>query len=261
MGLLKKLFKGVKKIFKGIGKEFKKFAKSSIGKAILIGAAIFIGGGMLGLWGSPTWLGGAGMGGAQATAAATEATTVGTLGGTTAGTVAPGAAVIPEVAAAAPGAVETGGLISQTGGFASGGELAAQAAAENAAAGGFASGGNLAAAVEGGAGGFGTFTPSFSLPSAAANTSLLGKVGAGVKGVGSWIGANPIPTLLAGNMIQGAMAPDPYEEWLKQEQYRRANANYAGVYGDNREGPAIVMPTAGLISQAGAGRYNPMGQG
>ena len=59
---MSKVFKGigkvVKKVFKGVGKAFKKVWKSGIGKALLIGGAIFLTGGMAGAWVLPQALSG-----------------------------------------------------------------------------------------------------------------------------------------------------------------------------------------------------------
>ena len=61
---VKGIFRGIKKVVSGITKVFKKVIKSPIGKALLIGGAVYLGGGVLGAWKTPfstiskanTWL-------------------------------------------------------------------------------------------------------------------------------------------------------------------------------------------------------------
>ena len=58
MGILKKIAKatGVSKLFSGVKKVFKSITKSSLGKVLLVAAAIYLGGAYLGAWGGPSWM-------------------------------------------------------------------------------------------------------------------------------------------------------------------------------------------------------------
>jgi hypothetical protein len=53
MKVVKGIGKAVKGIFKGITKTFKAITSSSLGKALLIGATIYLGGAAMGYWNSP----------------------------------------------------------------------------------------------------------------------------------------------------------------------------------------------------------------
>lgn len=219
----------LKKIFKGAGKSFKKFAKSKIGKAVLIGAALWVGGALLskGL----TALKGAAATGANAGTAAAAAPGATTAAATTAGegalsnAMASGIPVNTVVDVAAGSAVPAAdiaiGAVPQAGMKSMALDIGGKSVLSN-------------------------------VPEAAAAAQpggILSRAGAAMKSGADWMGANPIPTLVAGNMIQGFAQPDPYEEWLKQRSYEQANSNYAGVYGDGRA-TQIEMPTSGLLSQA-----------
>ena len=50
---MSKVIKSVKKVISKVVKEVKRFAKSDLGKAILIGATVYLGGAALGAWNSP----------------------------------------------------------------------------------------------------------------------------------------------------------------------------------------------------------------
>ena len=50
---MSKVIKSVKKTVSKVFKEVKRFVKSDLGKAVLIGAAVFVGGGALGMWKTP----------------------------------------------------------------------------------------------------------------------------------------------------------------------------------------------------------------
>lgn len=242
MGLFSGLKKGIKKIFSGIGKFFKKITDSKLGKALLIGAAIFVGGAMLGAWQGPAWLNGGAAAGAEAGAASAApiaAPTAGSMASSTAageaaaaasateaGAVAAGGMEAAAAGAAVPEAVVTSGLPAASGG---GGGLISQvgaAAPFDATAGG-------AAEVIGG------FTP------ASAPTGFLGKAGA-------FIDKHPMlaygSMMAGGQMLAGAMAPDPYDQYVQQARHDRRRSNYAGVYGNGRA-EDIRLPTAGLITE------------
>ena len=76
--VFKGVAKGVKGIFKGVAKGFKKVWKSSIGKALIIGAAVFLTGGMAGWWSTP-FTGGAAAGAAPAVAESAAAAGAGAI--------------------------------------------------------------------------------------------------------------------------------------------------------------------------------------
>lgn len=108
MGLLKSITKAVSGIFKSVKKVFKSITKSSLGKVLLVAAAVYLGGAYLGAWGGPSWMptmaGGAGAAGAEAagaaagasgaagTSGAAELLAAGEAGVTAGGTAATGAA-------------------------------------------------------------------------------------------------------------------------------------------------------------------------
>ncbi len=95
--IVKKTFKRVAKVFKAVVKYGKKFLKSKLGKALMIGVAIYFGGAALGAWGST--------GSAGALAGSTAGTTLGTTAATTAGTTAATTAGTTAAASALPGSV------------------------------------------------------------------------------------------------------------------------------------------------------------
>ena len=214
---IKNIFKGVKKVVKKVFKGIKKFAKSKLGKVLLTAAAIYVGGGMLGAWNTPTWLGGAGTatstlgmpaGGITATGAGTGGLTVGAEGGSLLGA----AGAMPEIATAA---------------------LPAATAPTVAAA--------TAPAVA-------------AAPSAFSDAALFGAEGLGGSqvvappestGILNWMQENPALTIAGAQGLSAAVAPDPYDEWRKRQEYLRDRSNIAGVSGDG-SGKPIGM---GLIRQ------------
>ncbi len=217
----------LKKIFKGAGKSFKKFAKTKLGKAVLIGAALWVGWQFLGKAAAgvaKTGAAGAAEGAAAAAAPGATAATATTAGeGALSNAMASGIPANTAVDVAAGSAVPAADI----------------------AIGAMPQAGMNSTLLDIG----GTKILS-NVPQAAASPGgILSRAGAAAKGAAGWMGANPIPTLVAGNMIQGFAQPDPYEEWLKQRSYEQANSNYAGVYGDGRA-TQIEMPTAGLLTQA-----------
>ena len=72
------------------------------------------------------------------------------------------------------------------------------------------------------------------------------KVGAAVKGAAGWMAANPMATMVGGQMLSSAFTPSASEEMMKLEEERRKRSNIAGVYGTG-EGSPISL---GLIQQA-----------
>lgn len=93
--IVKKTFKRVAKVFKAVAKYGKKFLKSKLGKALMIGVAIYFGGAALGAWGST--------GSAGALAGSTAGTTLGAPAVVTSAV----PALVPEIATTALGAATT----------------------------------------------------------------------------------------------------------------------------------------------------------
>lgn len=93
--IVKKTFKRVAKVFKAVVKYGKKFLKSKLGKALMIGVAIYFGGAALGAWGST--------GSAGALAGSTAGTTLGAPAVVTSAV----PALVPEIATTALGAATT----------------------------------------------------------------------------------------------------------------------------------------------------------
>ena len=201
---IKNIFKGVKKVVKKVFKAVKKFAKSGLGKVLLTAAAIYVGGGMLGAWQTPTWLGG---------------TATSTLG------------AVP--AAAATGTEIATGSTALT---ADAGLAAAEAASVGMAAPGTVA--EAASAIP--------TTMAATAPAATESAGLLSTLGEyGGKTV-DWMAANPALTIAGAKGVTAALAPDPYEEWRKKQEFLRNRSNIAGISGTG-EGAPIGM---GLISQA-----------
>lgn len=104
--VVKGIGKAVKGIFKGISKTFKSITKSSLGRALLIGASIYLGGAYLGAWQGPSWMPtmstvAAEAGVATGTAAAEAGTTLaGVEGGAAAETLGAGTVIEPASAVA-----------------------------------------------------------------------------------------------------------------------------------------------------------------
>lgn len=62
-----------------------------------------------------------------------------------------------------------------------------------------------------------------------------------------WMKENPVLTLGAGNLLSGALAPDPYEEQRKLLEWQRRNSNIAGI---NYDGSGGGVQTVSLIDRA-----------
>ncbi len=229
---VKKVFKGIKKVVSKAWKEVKRFAKSDLGKIVIAAAAIYFGGQALGYWGTGS----------------TNAATSTALTSST----------VPEAAAASMQASAGAGANTVM----AAGELGANAVlapgqtamgAVNAVAPSATSAAGVDAALAAGKTGLSTGQVLSS------NAGLLDKVGAvadnawtGAKDFGSkalsWMSENPALTLAGGQALSTALAPDPYEEWVKQQEYQRNNANRYGIYGDG-SGRTVGL---GLISRARA---------
>lgn len=220
---VKKVFKGVKKVVSKAWKEVKRFAKSDLGKIVIAAAAIYFGGQALNWWGTGASGAGAGTG-----TALTQSTVPGSLKGV---------------------AISAGDVAAMGGTEAMIAEQALMTSAQQA-------GGALAA------GEAGKQVVQKGLVDEA--TKKVGekvveegiKKGAGegfwggVKDYGSkaldWMSENPALTLAGGQALTAALAPDPYEEWVKQQEYARNNANRFGIYGDG-SGRTVGL---GLVSRA-----------
>ena len=215
----KKIWKGIKKITKKSWKATKKFVKSKIGKLIIAAVVIYFTAGA-----GAAWLAGSG---AAAGAGAAAGTTVagGAAGTAAAGTAAAGTAAAG-TAAAGTAAAGTAAAGTAAAGTAAAGTAAAGTAAAGTAAAGTAAAGTAAAGT------------------AAAGTA--GGIGGALSTAGSWMAANPMATMIGGQMLSSAMAPseaDQYEEMMKA---RRRGSNIAGVSGTG-EGSPISL---GLVQQA-----------
>lgn len=264
MGFFKKIGKGLKSIVKGVGKVFrsvgrvvKKVVGSKLGKFLLIAAAIWLGGAAIGMWNS----GFAAIDGALVASGAGAAT--------------PAAAELATAAggSAAAGSGATAGAAAGGAGAAGASPFLAQGAAGTTAgvgAGTAASPFGAAAAAPVAAG-----SP-FAAPAVAAapaTTTVGASTGAGgfmsaagkaVSGAAKWMEANPIPTLLGGQMLASAMTPDQIdlmeeERRLAEQARQAANARLEGVGGVNTWGysgaqlptPQITAPKVQLPQQQG----------
>jgi len=114
MKVVKGIGKAVKGIFKGITKTFKAVTSSSLGKALLIGATIYLGGAAMGYWNSPFQsINGAFLSPAAAEAGVATATQAAEAGTTLAGTEAAGVAeALGSGGVGAGVGAEGGGLIN-----------------------------------------------------------------------------------------------------------------------------------------------------
>lgn len=112
--VIKGVVKLGKNILSGVKKAFKSVTKSSLGKALLLGATIYLGGAALGYWNSPfTSINGA-LAGTQAAAEGGSAATSVLGGGTGAETFGLGEAAAAPVAEALPAATVAPGAAEQT---------------------------------------------------------------------------------------------------------------------------------------------------
>lgn len=252
--VVKKIGKAVKSVFKGVKKVFKEVTKSKIGKALLIGGAIFLGGAALGFWNAPQWvpfsskINGAFVKGATDAAATTAAgadaagKTVAAAGSKTAtateklgsmvgkdaatlsGGTATGSATVP--ASALPKtAVEMGANTGpvQSSAYTSNG--AKWNSLVNKAAGSPQYGptgipdGSFGI-VEGGTAGGGAGAASGA--AAGAKPGLIGKMTDGVGKVGKFVNDNPIPSMMMMNAAASMAAPDEYDILEKQRQAEKA---------------------------------------
>ncbi len=240
---MKKIASGIRGVVRGVKKVFKEVTDSKIGKALLVAATVYVGGGMLGAWNTPfesingvlnagSKLGGGG-GGTAATAA--EATTTG------ANMLAPTGKTIATTAGGSPGTINLGSLGAGSAAPAAGAGAGAGAAGSAAltAPTGFTAGTGATATGAGGtvnvgslgtgagaAGGAGAGTAATTAAGAGAGAEAakgllgraMGTVGKAAKEVGGFIQDNPIPSYLGFNAISSALSPDEIE--LMQAQDR-----------------------------------------
>ncbi len=111
-------------------------------------------------------------------------------------------------------------------------ETAAALEGAGSIAGGMSTAAETAAALEG--------------ATAAATPGLVSQVGSAVTGAGKWMAANPMATMVGGQMLSAATTPSEAETYAEMEAERRKNSNIAGVSGTG-EGSPISL---GLIQQA-----------
>ncbi len=74
----------------------------------------------------------------------------------------------------------------------------------------------------------------------AAAPGLLSQIGSAAAGAGEWMTANPIPTMMAGQLATAAFTPSAAENQAEMDEQRRRNSNIAGV-GYYGEGDAIGL--------------------
>jgi hypothetical protein len=194
---VKKIVSAGKSLVKGVKKAFKEVTKSKIGKALLIAATIYVGGGMLGAWNTPfsSINGILAKGGGQAAAKAGESTAQSFLAGsgTEAAAVAAPTGFTPSVTTAATstgtGSINLGAMGAQAG---------------------------TNAAVTGGQ----EVAKQGMLKSAMAKTGEIAGNTAG------WMAKNPVPSFMAMNAITAAMSPDEVD--LMREQSKILEEREAG---------------------------------
>ena len=235
----KSIFKGVGKVFKSVGKAVKSFVGSKWGKIALIAAAIWVGGLAIGAWG----------GGTAASAAATEAAAAGA-----------GATASTSMSAAATGGLSTAG--AEAAGAAAAAAPVTAAVAPAAAGGtGLVAGGGTGLTA---AGGLGLTAPAAALTPTFAPTGFMSSLGGAVTGAAKWMAANPIPTLVGGQMLAGAFSPNALdaaeqennfriaEEGRRQQEINDANARIAKLGGMQTWGySGTPLQTSPVIPQTG----------
>jgi hypothetical protein len=219
----KSIIKGVGKVFKAVGKAVGGIVKSKIGKILLIGAAIWLGGAAAGLWKT----GFASIDGALVTATQAASPAAAAAAAPAAGSPFTAASVASTAANTATGGLSAAAPAAVASPF----TAAAPAASTAAPVAGVGAGGVAAAAPVNYAGAAEALT-------AAPKVGLMSKAGAVAKGAAGWIARpeNQIPALIGGNMLMSAFTPDQLdvmerERQLQQEDLARANANISGVAG------------------------------
>ncbi len=218
--ILKKANDLRKKSWTSTKKIFRKVASTTIGKVVLVAAAIWLGGAALGAWNSGiaavdgAFVGGAaGAGGAATTTGA--ASTIGTTGAAASNAAA--AASIPAgIETLTVTAAPTAGMGAVGNTIAAGG--AAAAAAPSAASTVTAAPTQLPASTA-------PVTPdTTALDTLATNSSskgLISKLMDPVSKMATWAGDNPIPALIAAKGVGAMLTPDPVEAQLEAEEETR----------------------------------------
>jgi hypothetical protein len=227
--------KVVKKVVKGVKKIYKKITESKLGKALLIGAAIFTGGAALGFWNMPAWIPGAaningvltkaGSQAAQAAAGtATTGATAGTAAASTTGTLAPGGGVLQ---------------VGQGGGMLA--ENASQALVKGVmpqAAGGTAA--NTMAAPTIAAGTAPMIAPTVQAGAQQGQQTIVARLLEGAKtkltNTAGWVQDHPYASAMMMNSAASMMSPDEQDlmelNWKRQDSElarRNRNMNVSGV--------------------------------
>lgn len=194
---VKNVFSGIGKTFQSVVDEGKRFMKSDLGKVVMIAAAIWLGGAALGYWSS-------GFSTIDGALVATQAASAATPAAAAAGEAGAGTVAADSAAASA-----TGGL--------SGGSAA--------------SGGAGAAVPAGATAGIGAGAPAAAAPVnyEAAHAALtqgpaaggfMSSAGTAISGAAKWMAANPIPTLVGGQMLSNALSPNQLDVNQQQNQFR-----------------------------------------
>lgn len=206
---VKNVFKGAKKLFKKVGDAFGKLMKNKFFKIVAIGAAlVFTAGAAAAAF--PAFAGTS-----LASTLSTSALTKGIFAA--GGKLATAAGFAANVGASASGTVGAGTAVAGGAEAAAGLSTVAPGVSPAVASAVGASGNTVAAgtaanAVAGGASG-----------------GLLSQVGAAAGKVAGYVGSNPGAALLAGNIIEGATAPDPDELAEKELRRQRSVDNRYGV--------------------------------
>lgn len=242
MKVFKKIGKAVKSVVKGVKKVFKEVTDSKIGKALLVGAAVFLGGAALGFWNVPQWvpfssnINGAFTSNAASVATTGEATATSSLASGVGPTTGPGFS--------AGGMTSTATLPSAT--PASGFTLAGQTA-------------TTMPTVSAGGGG------SFAVNSGASK-GLIGKIGDGAKAVGNFINENPVVSMMGMNAMASMAAPDEIDMLNEQKKLldddrdrREANLDVRGInfnFSPQRQ-PLTFLSTGQPIYGAKSGLIGP----
>lgn len=195
MGLFSKLKKVVKNVFKGVKNVVSKIAKSPIGKALLIGAAVYVGYGL-----------------------ATQGTGFLSMGGAATSTAAAAPAVETAAAAAAPAAEVAAGT----------------AAAAPAATGGALSMATQSAAATGAAAVLPSAAPAAAAPAITPPVPIVPPTPAGpLAGFGDWANKNPLLAYgllqTGGGALASAFTPSASDEQIRVNQWNKDNSRIAGV--------------------------------
>ena len=243
----KSVFKGVKKVFKTVVSGVKSFIRSDAGKIILIAAAVWLGGATMGYWNS-------GFSSIDGALASTQGA------GAASASDALSAPAAQEAMAGGAGSVATENAASTaTGGISGAPAYTSQFTA--------APPGTMAAI---GGGAPAAVAPTDWAPDAVSMTQpsdgsgFMHTAGKAVTGAAKWMAANPVPTLVGGQMLASAFSPNQLDANEQQNQFKideekrrqadidAANARIAQVGGINTWGyngqPGQAQP-AGILGR------------